>query len=138
MNGAVSLKELIQTYSDQTQFLPIYIREAHSVDGWWVGGGIVGKLVKRFSPNVALDVYEPQTIEERRAVAARCQTAIQYDIRTYVDELDDAVSKAYAAKPTRADLVGLDGRVVYAAGVGPYGYKPAELKQAIDTYLKRM
>ena len=50
--------------------------------------------------------------------------------------MDDHVSKSYAAKPTRLYLIGLDGRIVYAAGIGPYGFKPNELRQAIDTYLR--
>jgi hypothetical protein len=127
---------LYQCYNGQVQFLPIYIREAHPVDGWWMGGDIMGKLVRKYSPVVALDVYDPRTIEERRTIAGRCETTLQYGIRTYVDEMDDQVSKAYAAKPTRLYLVGLDGQVVYAAGIGPYGFKPNELKQAIDAYLR--
>ena len=99
-------------------------------------GGIMGKLVKKYSPAAALDVYDPQTIEERRTVAGRCETTLQYGIRTYLDEMHDPVNKAYAAKPTRLYLVGLDGHVVYTAGIGPYGFKPNELKQAIDTYLQ--
>ncbi len=59
----------------------------------------------------------------------------QYGINTYIDEIDDTVSKAYAAKPTRLYLIGLDGNVAYASGLGPYGFKPEELKNAIDNYL---
>jgi hypothetical protein len=35
-------------------------------------------------------------IAERRAVAGDCQDALKYGISTYVDEIDDAVNKAYA------------------------------------------
>ena len=49
--------------------------------------------------------------------------------------MDDAVSKAYAAMPTRLYLVGVDGRVVYAGGLGPWGFKPDELEAAIEAYL---
>ena len=55
-----------------------------------------------------------------------------YDIPTLVDGMDDAVMTAYAAHPDRMYLVGVDGRVVYAGGRGPWGFKPAELKRAID------
>jgi hypothetical protein len=107
------------------------------VDGWWFGEGLQARLMRIYSPQAALDVYDPQTIEERRAVASRCEQALQYGIDTYVDELDDAVSKTYAALPTRLYLVDRDGRVAYAGGLGPWGFKPAELKQAIDHYLSR-
>jgi hypothetical protein len=79
---------------------------------------------------------DPKTIEERRAVAGECETALEYGVRTYVDEMDDAVNKAYAAWPTRLYLVGLDGNVVYAGGLGPYDFRPAKLKTAIGKYLR--
>ena len=131
----MSLGDLYARYHERVQFLTIYIREAHPVDGWWLGKGLMGKLIRRYAPRVALDVYDPQTIEERRKVAGECEQALQYDIHTYVDEMDDAVNKAYAAAPTRLYLIGLDGKVVYAGGLGPWGFKPGELQKAIKTCL---
>ena len=116
----------------------IYIREAHPVDGWWLGSGLLGFAMKLSGIKAATDVYDPQTIEQRRAVAGRCDDALQYGIRTFVDEMDDAVNKAYAAWPTRLYLIGLDGRVVYAGGMGPYDFKPKKLKAAIDAYLREL
>jgi len=113
------------------QFLSIYIREAHPVDGWWFGDGLIGKAMRAGYAKAALDVYDPKTIEERRSVAGRCEESLKVGIRTYVDEMDDAVSKAYAAMPTRLYLIGADGRVVYAGGLGPFGFKPDELEAAI-------
>ncbi len=95
-------------------------------------------VTKTIEFTAATDVYDPKTIEERQAVAGRCEVDLRYNIRTYVDEMDDAVSKAYAAFPTRLYLVGLDGRVVYAGGLGPFGFKPAELGAAIKEYLARV
>jgi len=134
----VSLHDLYKRYHDRVQFLVIYIREAHPIDGWWLGGGIMGLLLKLKRSKAATDVYDPKTIEERRAVAGQCEVALQYGIRTYVDEMDDAVNKAYAAWPTRLYLVGVDGRVVYAGGLGPWGFKPAELGAAIQDYLTQL
>jgi hypothetical protein len=131
----VSLHHLYEKYHDHVQFLMIYIREAHPVDGWWLGGGIPGLVMKVMRFKAATDVYDPKTIEERRAAAKNCETALQYGIRTYVDEMDDAVNKAYAAYPTRLYLIGKDGRVLYAGGLGPHGFKPAELGAAIEDYL---
>ena len=115
----------------------IYIREAHPVDGWWMGDGIMGLMLKLTRSKAATDVYDPKTIEERRAVAGQCEEALKYGIRTYVDEMDDGVSKAYAALPTRLYLIGMDGNVAYAGGLGPFGFKPAELGAAIEEYLGR-
>jgi hypothetical protein len=116
----------------------VYIREAHPVDGWWLARGLPGLALKLFAPKAARDVYDPKTIDERRSVAGECQAALRYGIHTYVDDMDDTVNKAYAALPTRLYLVGLDGRVLYAGGLGPYGFKPAELGNAIESYLARL
>ena len=134
----MSLRDLYQQYHEQVQFLTIYIREAHPKDGWWFGGGIMGKMLKKGIPKTATEIYDPKTIEERRSVAGQCEESLQYGIRTYVDEMDDQVSKAYAAKPTRLYLIGLDGRVVYAGGLGPYGFSPGALKTATEEYLGTM
>jgi hypothetical protein len=135
VKGTVSLHDLFEKYHEQVQFLTIYIREAHPVDGWWFGGGITGLLLKITGSKAALDIYQPKSIEERRAVAGRCEKSLKYGIRTYVDEMDDEVNKAYAAWPTRLYLIGKDGRVFYAGGFGPFGFKPTELKKAIVEYL---
>jgi hypothetical protein len=60
---------------------------------------------------------------------------VLHGVATLVDEMDDAVSIAFAAWPDRLYLVGLVGEVVYAGGIGPFGFKPGELKLAMDGYL---
>jgi len=125
-------------YHEQVKFVSIYIREAHPVDGWWFGKGPMGMLMKLARMKAATDVYDPKTIEERRSVAGECEDALQYGIRTYVDEMDDAVNKAYAAWPTRLYLLGIDGRVVYHGGLGPFDFHPAKLKTAIEEYLSTL
>ena len=37
-----------------------------------------------------------------------------------------------------ARAVGLDGKVEYAGGIGPFGFKPVELQEAIDSYLSNL
>ena len=78
------------------------------------------------------DIRDPRTIGERRALAETCEIRLRYGIPTIVDEMDDRVMKAYAAWPDRLYLVDFDGKVAYAGGIGPWGFKPSELKRAID------
>ncbi|MFC2042614.1 hypothetical protein ACFLUA_00460 [Chloroflexota bacterium] len=42
--------------------------------------------------------------------------------------------------PSQLDCIrgGLDGREVYAVGLGPYGFKSHELEDAIKTYLTQI
>lgn len=117
------------------QFLPIYIREAHPIDGWWMGRPPFSWGLRFFEPRAATDIYDPQTIEERRAAAGRCAESLQYGVRTYVDEMDDAVNLAYAGWPTRLYLIGVAGHIAYAGGLGPFGFHPKELAAAIEDYL---
>ncbi len=98
---------------------------------------MVGKplLIKFYSPKVVTNINDPTTIEERREVARDCEQALKYGIKTYVDEIDDRVNKAYAALPTRLYLIGIDGRVEYAGELGPFGFKPNEFGKAINNYI---
>ena len=130
------LSDIYKKFSDRVQFLVIYIREAHPTDGWWFGESpFISAMVRKSSPNVSMSILDPRTFEERRAVAKTCRMNVNYGIPTYVDDMEDTVSRAYAAKPTRLYLVGVDGRVSYAAGLGPFGFKPDEFKRAIEKYL---
>jgi hypothetical protein len=133
----VSLQDLYERYSDRVEFLTVYIREAHPIDGWWLGGGVLGSMLKIARSRAATDLYDPKTLEERQAVAGRCENELGYQIRTLVDSMDDAVNQAYAAWPTRLYLIGEDGRVVYAGGLGPYRFSPAELGRSIKKHLNR-
>jgi hypothetical protein len=136
----VSIQQLYEQYHEDVQFLNIYTREAHPIDGWWLGRRLTKGIIQKIFPypKASMEHYDPKTIAERQAVAGECQTALQFGIRTYVDEMDDAVNKAYAAWPTRLYLVGLDGKVVYGGGLGPYDFKPTKLKAAIENYLTQI
>ncbi len=137
MKGTVGLHDLYQRYHDRVQFLSIYIREAHAKDGWWFGKGPAKWALRLYAPAAATDVRDPTTLEERRAVAGRCETSLKYGIRTYVDDVDDRVNRAYAAWPTRLYLVGTDGRVVYRGGLGPFGFSPKKFGAAIERHLEQ-
>ena len=90
-------------------------------------------MVKR--AGAACDVEDPKSIEERRQVAERCETSLDYGYPTYVDDVDDEVSRAFAAKPTRLYFLDEDGRVVYHGGPGPWGFRPRALERAIERHL---
>lgn len=103
------------------QFLVVYIREAHALDGPSpLGGG--GMPI----------VEDPLTTYERRQVARVCMSRLALEeLPAVVDEIDDGVADAYAAHPDRLYLVGRDGRVAYRGGPGPFGFDPDELEAAI-------
>ena len=81
------------------------------------------------------EIRQHRTIEERREVASRSALLLRHGIPTLVDEMDDGVMTAYAAHPDRLYLVGKDGRIAFAGGRGPFGFKPSELAAAVDREL---
>ena len=99
----------ISAYQEQIQFIKVYIREAHPVDGWWFGKGFMNILLRLSGSKVSWEIYDPTTIEERRNAAGDCAESLQYGVKTYVDEMNDQVNKDYAAWPTRLYLIDKNG-----------------------------
>jgi hypothetical protein len=106
----------------------IYIAEAHALDSRSPMTSGRGHPL----------VQEPVTLEERKALAGACAAGIEIArIPTLVDLMDDAVNQGYSGWPDRLFLVGRDGRIAYAGGRGPFGFKPDELEGAIKAELKK-
>lgn len=104
----------------------VYITEAHALDGASPMGG-----------NGAPIVEEPKTLEERRAIAQRCDIALGLAPMTVlIDDMKDTAGQAYAGHPDRLFLVDKSGRVVYAGDRGPRGFLPDELEDAIRSELE--
>lgn len=112
------------------QFLTIYVREAHPLDGvlperqsgrWLMG-----------SPERRLFVEDPVTFEERLVLARQCEEEMGLAFPTLVDGLDDSVSAAYAAWPERLYLVDVDGSIAYQGDVGPDGFRPEQLGRVLE------
>ncbi len=83
----------------------------------------------------AVLIAQHQSMEERVEVGQTCLLKLALEPPALVDEMDDAVAKAYAAMPERLYLIGKDGTVVYKGGMGPMFFRPAEWEQAIRDYL---
>ena len=107
------------------QFLLVYIREAHAIDG--AAPNTRGPLVE-----------DPLDDTERHEVAGSCVQNLGLDILpAVVDRIDDRVNTAYGAWPDRLYLVGKDGRIAFAGARGPAGFDPDALATAIRTELDR-
>jgi hypothetical protein len=107
-------------------FLAVYIREAHPEDGW--------VLPENRRSGVA--VREPATGDERLAVATGCAVNLRMRMPMVVDGVDNVVASAYGGWPDRLYLVRRDRTIAYQGGEGPFGFKPAELENAIETTLR--
>jgi len=48
-----------------------------------------------------------------------------------IDGMDNAVGLAYGAWPDRIYVIDKDGKVFYKGGMGPRGFNPREMEQAL-------
>lgn len=116
------------------QFLAVYIREAHALDGVLPERQSGTWLMD--SPERGLLVETPLVLEERLALARRCAQEMDLRFPFLVDGLDDAVDSAYAAWPERLYLVDLDGTVVFRGEKGPEGFRTDELEVVLDELVR--
>ena len=106
-------------------FFIVYIREAHPEDGW----------VLADNRREEIAVVDPVSLDERAGAADACALRLATRIPILLDDVDDAVASAYGAWPDRLYLIGRDGTIAFQGDVGPFGFKPEELADAIETEL---
>jgi len=112
---------MYRRYKDRVEFVSIYVREAHPVEGWREEG----------NDRVGVTVKQPRTFGEREEVARACCGRLEMSMPLLVDEIDDRVGLAYQGMPNRLYIIDRDGRVAYKSGRGPFGFKPGEMEQAL-------
>jgi hypothetical protein len=120
-----ALHELWERFGDRVDFAVVYIREAHPEEGWVV------------TPNrdEGILVSDPNSDEERQAIATECALRLKIRMPVVIDPIDDEIARAYGALPDRLYLIGRGGHVAYQGSAGPFGFEPPELEAAIQTVL---
>ncbi len=119
------MNRIYARFRDRVDFYVVYIKEIHPTDGWQV----------KENEQEAVLFRQHRSMEERVEVGQACMVKMALEMPAVVDEMDDAVAKAYGAMPERLYLVGEDGRVAYKGGIGPMFFRPLEWEQAIRDYL---
>jgi type I thyroxine 5'-deiodinase len=116
---------MAERYEGRVEFLLVYIREAHPVDG------------RQVARNVREGVLLPTatTEEEKDQHAGLCALKLDIGFTTVVDGLDNAAELAYTAWPDRLYLVGRDGRIAWKSRPGPAGFRPDQLQVEIERML---
>ena len=123
---AGNVEKLFRRYGDRANFVMVYVREAHPIDGW------------QMDSNDAVGVHlpQPKTYEERVAVAQTCGERLSLGFPMLVDTMNDAVGAYYSGMPSRLYLIDGEGKVAYKSGRGPFGFKPAELEHNLILMLQ--
>ena len=112
---------MYEQYKDKADFLTIYVREAHPLDEW------------QMDSNVREDVCYPQphSLKDRLAIANDFTRRFHYPIPLLVDTMADTGNRLYAAWPERLYVIEPGGRISYRGGLGPFDYKPEEVRRLL-------
>jgi len=113
---------MYEEFKDQADFLTIYIREAHPDDEWQMDVNLKDGVC----------YVQPKTFEQRLAIARDFAKRFNYLLPLAVDTMSDAANKAYAAWPERLYIITPDGTVAYKGGIGPFNYKPEEVRAWLE------
>ncbi len=81
-------------------------------------------------------VEDPKSHEERIDVAGECVRELELSLPTLIDDMEDSANKAYAAWPDRIFVIGKNGKVFYAGGIGPRGFSVDELEDSLKKIFK--
>ena len=110
--------QIYNDYKDKVDFLTVYVREAHPTDEW------------QMKSNVRDDVCyaQPKTLAQRVAIAQDFTKRFKFPLPFGIDDMSNAANDAYAAWPERLYIIDETGHIVYRGGMGPFHYKPAEVR----------
>jgi hypothetical protein len=110
--------QIYNDYKEHADFLTVYVREAHPTDEW------------QMKSNVKDDVCyaQPKSLDERVAIAKDFTTRFKYPLPFGIDDMSNLADAAYSAWPERLYVIDESGHIAYRGGMGPFNYKPAEVR----------
>lgn len=74
----------------------------------------------------------PRDLEERSLVAGSCVRKLGIKFPAVLDEFGNSTETAYTGWPDRLYLIDANGKVVYKSKPGPFGFKPDDLRAALQ------
>ncbi len=118
---AAAVNALHEKFGKVADFAWIYLREAHS-DG-----------IARPNPAEMEMLSDKSEVEKRRRDQAnQFQLATRLPFSVFSDRFGDPAAKSYAAWPTRIYVILPDGKVGFAGGVGPWGFRPLRITPNLE------
>jgi hypothetical protein len=83
-------------------------------------------------------IPQATTAGERTKVAEASGRTLQLNMAIAVDSIDNKVGRAYAGRPNRMVVVGIDGNIRFASTPSPRGSDAAVLRDWLNETLKRL
>jgi tetratricopeptide (TPR) repeat protein len=119
--SAEALKSMYKRYEASVPFLLIYIREAHATGNW--------QSTRNERQNVSLAPVS--TLADKQEHAAMCSRKMHLPFPALVDGMDGRVERLYNAWPSRAFIIGRDGRVLYSTRLTELDFHAAEMESVL-------
>ncbi len=116
------LAEMYSQFKDDADFLTIYIREAHPQDEWHMDSNV----------DEGVCYSQPHSLEGRLAIAQDFVKRFHYPIPLAIDAMGDPVNRLYAGWPERLYVIGENSTILYKGGMGPFNYKPEEVRMWLE------
>jgi Iodothyronine deiodinase len=105
----------------------VYILEAHPSDVWQMESNIRDRVV----------FASPKDEGEREFVAGTCVRKLGIEFPAVLDQFSNTVELAYTAWPDRMYLIDGQGKIAFKSRPGPFGFKPEQLRTALERLLGR-
>ena len=117
------IEKIRKDFEDRVELALVYIKEAHPGDEW------------QMDSNVESDVVfdQPKTFEARTDLARTFVDRMEVETETFVDDIRNTAMACYAAWPERIYVIDREGRILYKGGVGPFYFKPEELREFLES-----
>jgi iodothyronine deiodinase-like protein len=115
--------QIFNDYKDHADFLTVYVREAHPTDEWQMKSNVKDEVC----------YAQPRNLSDRLAIANDFIKRFKYPLPFGVDDMKNAANDAYAAWPERLYIIDENGKIAYRGGMGPFNYKPAEVRAWLAT-----
>jgi len=77
----------------------------------------------------------PKNEEERGLVAGTCVRKLGIEFPAVVDGFSNSTEQAYTGWPDRMYLMDGRGKIAFKSRPGPFGFKPDELRAALERLL---
>ena len=122
MSALDQFNKVVTDFDKNADFITIYIKEAHPLDGWYI-------------PGEKYDIHQHKTIDDR-IVAAKQLEDYGVSCPILLDTMDDEGVYQYAAHPEALYII--ENGVVQLKGLGPFSdYNPEHVREWLENYVKR-
>jgi Iodothyronine deiodinase len=112
---------MAEKYKGKVEFLLVYIREAHPVDG----------MQSQRNVQEGIQLSSAKDFGQKEDYASSCVRNLGIQFTTVVDNMDAQVELNYMGWPDRLYLIGRDGKIAWKGDPGPQGFQPRQLESAI-------